>query len=57
MAEFVFDKLVEKRFDLKKLLSITSDGAENMISHDRGMASELIKMADQKTKHRHDDWS
>ena len=48
LAEFVFDKLVEKRCDFSKLVSITSDGAKNMISQERGMACELIKRANQK---------
>ena len=34
VARFIFDKLVEKKCDFSKLVSITTDGAKNMISQD-----------------------
>ena len=44
VARFIFDRLNEKGCDFSKLVSITSDGAKNMISQDYGMANELIKL-------------
>ena len=45
LARFVFMKLLEKQCDFSKLVSITTDGAKNMISQQRGLASEIVQMA------------
>ena len=49
MARFVFDKLEEKNCDFTKMVSITTDGATNMIGQDRGMANEMMKLVNEKT--------
>ena len=48
MASFIFGKLDEKCNDFSKLVSITTDGASNMVSQDCGMANELIKIINEK---------
>ena len=48
MAKIVFDKLEEKNCDFSKLVSITTDGASNMIGQEHGMANEIVKMANEK---------
>ena len=45
LARFIFGRLNEKRWDFSKLVSITTDGAKNMVSPQRGMANEIVKMA------------
>ena len=48
LARFVFGKLEEKNCDFSKMISITTDGATNMIGQEHGMANEMIKMANEK---------
>ena len=36
---------MEKQCDFSKLVSITTDGAKNMVSNQRGVAYEIVKMA------------
>ena len=48
LARFVFDKLAGKNCDFSKLISITTDGASNMIGQARGMANELLRMMYEK---------
>ena len=55
MAKFVFEKL-EKNCDFSKLVSITTDGATNMIGQNAGMANEIVKLANEKNEQRQTDW-
>ena len=48
MARFVFDKLEEKNCDFSKMVSITTDGATNMIRQNAGMANEIGKLENEK---------
>ena len=48
LAKFVFDKLEEKNCDFSKMVSITTDGATNMIGQERGMANEMMKFVKEK---------
>ena len=48
IARFIFDRLSEKNCDFTKLISITTDGASNMIGQTHGMANELLRMANEK---------
>ena len=48
LARFVFEKLNEKNCDFSKLISITTDGASNMIGQERGMANEMVKLVNEK---------
>ena len=48
MARFIFGKLDEKCRDFSKLVSITTDGASNMVSKECGLANELIKIINEK---------
>ena len=48
MARFVVDKL-EKNCDLTKMVSITTDGASNMIGQNAGMANEIVKLVNERT--------
>ena len=47
LARFLFDRLVEKNCDFKKLISITTDGASNMTGQTRGMANEMVKLVNE----------
>ena len=38
----------EKKCDFSKLVSITTDGASNMIGQNTGMANEIVKLANEK---------
>ena len=48
LANYVYGKMNERGCDFSKLVSITTDGAKNMISQDCGLASELIKKSTNK---------
>ena len=48
MARFIFGKLDEKCDDFSKLVSITTDGASNMVGQECGLANELIKIINEK---------
>ena len=48
LARFVFEKLDEKNCDFSKLISITTDGASNMIGREHGMANEMVMLVNQK---------
>ena len=48
VVPFVFEKLIEKRYDFSKIVSITTDAASNMTGQARGMASELVRLVNQK---------
>ena len=48
MAKFVFEKLEENQCDFTKMVSITTDGATNMIGQNAGMANEIVKMVNAK---------
>ena len=48
MARFIFEKLDEKCGDFSKLVSITTDGASNVVSQECGLANELIKIINEK---------
>ena len=48
MAKFVVDKLEEKNCDFSKMVSITTDGAANMIGQNTGMANEIVKLMNEK---------
>ena len=48
LAKFVFEKLEEKNCDFSKMVSITTDGATNMIGQNTGMANEIVKLANEK---------
>ena len=47
MAKFVIEKL-EENCDFSKMVSITTDGATNMIGQNAGMANEIVKLANEK---------
>ena len=55
IARFIVEKLEEKNCDFTKLVSITTDGASNMIGQERGMANEIIRMANEK-HHQQENW-
>ena len=38
----------EKNCDFSKMVSITTDGASNMIGQNTGMANEIVKLANEK---------
>ena len=48
LARFLFEKLAEKNCYFSKMVSITTDGAKNMIGQNHGMANEMVKMAKEK---------
>ena len=48
LADFVFEKLNAKNCDFTKMVSITTDGAKNMIGQFSGMANEIVKMANER---------
>ena len=48
LANYVYGKMNERGCDFSKLVSITTDGAKNMISQDCGLASELIKTVNEQ---------
>ena len=48
LANFVLEKLEEKNCDFSKLVSITTDGASNMIGQNTGMANEEVKLVNEK---------
>ena len=48
MAKFVVDKLEENNCDFSKMVSITTDGATNMIGQNTGMANEIVKLMNEK---------
>ena len=48
MASFIFGRLDEKCRDFSKLVSITTDGASNMVSQECGLANEMIKIINEK---------
>ena len=48
-ARFVYDKLAQRRCDFTKLVSITTDGAKNMVGQNSGMAMELINIINQES--------
>ena len=48
LARFVFEKLNAKKCVFSKMVSITTDGAKNMIGQYSGMANEMIQMVNEK---------
>ena len=56
LARFVFEKLNAKNCDFSKMVSITTDGAKNMIGQYSGMANEMVKIVNKKW-HNPTDWS
>ena len=44
MAEFLFDKLIEKDVDFSKLVCVSTDGATNMVGQMNGMAVNLKRL-------------
>ena len=48
MAKIVFEKLTAKNCDFSKMVSITTDGAKNMIGQYSGMANEIVKIVNEK---------
>ena len=48
MAKFVVGKLEEKNCDFSKMVSVTTDGAANMIGQNSGMANEIVKLMNEK---------
>ena len=55
MARFVVDKLDANNCDFSKMVSITPDGATNMIGQNTRMANEIVKLANEN-EHEQADW-
>ena len=48
LAKIVFEKLTAKNCDFSKMVSITTDGAKNMIGQNHGMANEIVMIVNEK---------
>ena len=48
LANYVLEKLTVKNCDFSKMVSVTTDGAKNMIGQYSGLANEIVKMANQR---------